>query len=107
MAMRSLGLLSLCDPIAARPQVWPLLLGRDERRHRARRVRSGLPLRMFDKTRDGRARRQRLCAGLLFAIYLTHRRRFEMILPVHCAYYGSGLEERGFRGDVGRFLAGP
>lgn len=65
MAMRSLGL-SLCDPMAARPQVWPLLLGRDERRRHARRVRPRLPLRMFDETRDGRARRQRRCAGLLF-----------------------------------------
>lgn len=102
MAMRSLGL-SLCDPMAARPQVWPLLLGRDEWRRRARRVGSWPPLRMFDETRDGRARQQRLCAGLLFAIYLTHRRRVE----VFCLFTAcGGLEEREFRGDVGRFLAG-
>jgi hypothetical protein len=90
MAMRSLGL-SLCDPMAARPQAWPLLLGRDERRRRARQVGPRLPLRMFDETRDGRARRQRLCAGLLFAIYLTHRRRFEVTLAVHCVWWPGGM----------------
>lgn len=36
-----------------------------------------LTLRMFDETRDGRAQRQRLCAGLLFAIQVTRRWLFE------------------------------